>query len=44
MMRLEWRDGRISFIHDYRYVRYVAADAELALAPDAKPTGAGAAH
>jgi RNA polymerase sigma-70 factor (ECF subfamily) len=31
-MWLEWRDGRISFIHDYRYVRYVAADAELALA------------
>jgi RNA polymerase sigma-70 factor (ECF subfamily) len=35
MMRLEWRDGRISFIRDYRYVRYVVADAELALAPDA---------
>jgi RNA polymerase sigma factor (sigma-70 family) len=33
MMWLEWRDGRISFIHDYRHVRYVAADAELALAP-----------
>ena len=26
-------DGRISFIRDYRYVRYVIADAELALAP-----------
>jgi RNA polymerase sigma-70 factor (ECF subfamily) len=39
MMWLEWRDGRITFIHDYRYVRYVAADAELALAPDAKPAG-----
>jgi RNA polymerase sigma factor (sigma-70 family) len=36
MMWLEWRDGRISFIHDYRYVRYVVADAELALAPDPK--------
>jgi RNA polymerase sigma-70 factor (ECF subfamily) len=32
-MWLEWRDGRISFIHDYRHVRYVTADAELALAP-----------
>jgi RNA polymerase sigma-70 factor (ECF subfamily) len=37
IMWLEWRDGRISFIRDYRYVRYVAADAELALAPDARP-------
>jgi RNA polymerase sigma factor (sigma-70 family) len=37
MMWLEWRDGRITFIHDYRYVRYVADDAELALAPGAKP-------
>ena len=35
MMWLEWRDGRISFIRDYRYVRYATADAELALAPDA---------
>jgi RNA polymerase sigma factor (sigma-70 family) len=35
MMWLEWRDGRISFIRDYRYVRYVVADAELAFAPDA---------
>jgi RNA polymerase sigma-70 factor (ECF subfamily) len=33
MMWLEWRDGRISFIRDYRYVRYAIADAELALAP-----------
>jgi len=33
-MWLEWRDSRISFIHDYRYVRYVVTDAELALAPD----------
>ena len=30
-MRLEWRDGQISFIRDYRYVRYVAGDAELVL-------------
>jgi RNA polymerase sigma-70 factor (ECF subfamily) len=43
-MWLEWRDGRISFIHDYRYVRYIAADAELALAPAANPAGDGAAH
>jgi RNA polymerase sigma factor (sigma-70 family) len=41
-MWLEWRDGRISFIRDYRYVRYVVADAELALAPDAGPVGDGA--
>jgi RNA polymerase sigma factor (sigma-70 family) len=33
VMWLEWRDGRISFIRDYRYARYVVADAELALAP-----------
>jgi RNA polymerase sigma-70 factor (ECF subfamily) len=33
MMWLEWRDGRIGFIRDYRYVRYAVADAELALAP-----------
>jgi RNA polymerase sigma-70 factor, ECF subfamily len=37
VMWLEWRDGRISFIRDYRYARYVAADAELTLAPDAAP-------
>jgi RNA polymerase sigma factor (sigma-70 family) len=42
-MWLEWRDGRISFIHDYRYVRYVVTDAELALAPDG-PACDGAAH
>ncbi len=39
MMWLEWRDGRISFIRDYRYARYILADAELALAPDARPAG-----
>jgi len=44
MMWLEWRDGRISFIHDYRYVRYVVADAELTLASDTGPAGNGAAH
>ena len=33
IMRLEWRDGRISFIRHYRYVRYLTADAEVTLAP-----------
>jgi RNA polymerase sigma-70 factor (ECF subfamily) len=28
IMWLEWRDGRISFIRDYRYVRYVTAVTE----------------
>jgi len=32
MMWLEWADGQIRFIHDYRYVRYVVADAELVIA------------
>jgi RNA polymerase sigma-70 factor (ECF subfamily) len=36
IMWLEWREGKISFIRDYRYVRYVVTDAELALAPDAE--------
>ena len=44
MMWLEWRDGRISFIRDYKYVRYVIDDAELTLAPDATPPGGGSAH
>ena len=44
IMWLEWRDGRISFIRDYRYVRYVTADAELTLAPEAKPADDGAAQ
>lgn len=35
VMWLEWREGKISFIRDYRYVRYVVADAELVLVPDA---------
>jgi RNA polymerase sigma-70 factor (ECF subfamily) len=43
LMWLEWRDGRISFIRDYKYVRYIVADAELSLAPDATPAGDGAA-
>ena len=33
MMWLDWRDGKISFIRDYKYVRYATADAELTLAP-----------
>jgi RNA polymerase sigma-70 factor (ECF subfamily) len=43
LMWLEWRAGQISFIRDYRYVRYVAADAELTLAPDGGSAGEGAA-
>ena len=35
LMWLKWTDGRISFIRDYRYVRYVIDDAELVLALDA---------
>ena len=34
IMWLEWRDGLISFIRDYRHVRYVVADAELVLSFD----------
>jgi len=34
LMSVEWRDGRISFIRDYCYVRYVIADAELTLSVD----------
>ena len=41
IMWLEWRDSRISFIHDYRYVRYVTADADLTLAPKANPADDG---
>jgi len=45
LMWLEWADGRISFIRDYKYVRYVIDDAELVLAPGAalpgKATAAG---
>jgi RNA polymerase sigma-70 factor (ECF subfamily) len=44
IMWLEWRDGRISFIRDYRYVRYVTADAELTLAPEANPADDGVAQ
>jgi RNA polymerase sigma factor (sigma-70 family) len=34
LMWLEWRDGRISFIRDYKYVRYVIDDAELVAAAE----------
>jgi RNA polymerase sigma factor (sigma-70 family) len=43
LMWLEWTDGKISFIRDYRYVRYVIDDADLVLAPDAATPGEGAA-
>ena len=36
-MWLEWTDGRISFIRDYRHVPYVVDDAELILASDGAP-------
>jgi hypothetical protein len=39
LMWLEWRDGRISFIRDYKYVRYVIDDAELVLAPEGTARG-----
>ncbi len=44
LMWLDWTDGRISFIHDYRYVRYVVDGAELVLAPDTVPPDAGTAR
>ena len=34
-MWLEWKDGRISFIRDYRHVRYVVDDAAIVVCPDA---------
>ena len=37
LMWLEWRGGRISFIRDTKYVRYVIDDAELVFAPGAAP-------
>jgi RNA polymerase sigma-70 factor (ECF subfamily) len=39
IMWLEWRAGQITFIRDYRYVSYIAAEAELVLAPDARSHG-----
>jgi len=44
LMWLEWADGRISFIRDYRHVRYVVAEAGLALAPDASSASDRAGH
>ena len=43
LMWLDWTDGRISFIRDCRYIRYVVDDAELVLAPDTAPPGEGTA-
>jgi RNA polymerase sigma-70 factor (ECF subfamily) len=37
VMWLEWKDGQISFIRDYKYVRYVIDDAELVLALNVAP-------
>jgi RNA polymerase sigma-70 factor (ECF subfamily) len=36
LMWLEWRGGRISFIRDYRYVRYVTDEAELHCSRDTR--------
>ncbi len=43
-MWLEWTDGRISFIRDYRHVPYVVDEAELVLAllPKIGDVGKGA--
>jgi RNA polymerase sigma-70 factor (ECF subfamily) len=43
-MWLEWRDGRITFIRDYRYLPYMLDGAELVLASDARAPGEDAAH
>ena len=40
-MWLEWTDGRISFIRDYRHVPYVVDDAELVLASGGAAPGGG---
>jgi RNA polymerase sigma-70 factor (ECF subfamily) len=41
MMWLEWRNDRISFIHDYRHARYVVADVELLPAQSGHAAGDG---
>jgi RNA polymerase sigma factor (sigma-70 family) len=41
LMWLQWKDGRITFIRDYKYVRYVVDDAELVLVSGATPPGNG---
>ena len=43
LMWLEWTDGKISFIRDYKYVRYVLDEAELTIAPIEAPLGDRAA-
>jgi len=43
-MWLEWREGKISVIRDYRYISYIVDDAELVLARDAGPFGHGIEH
>ena len=40
-MWLEWQNGRISFIRDYRYARYIVDDAELVLAPHGEAADGG---
>jgi RNA polymerase sigma factor (sigma-70 family) len=40
-MWLEWRNGRISFIRDYRYARYVVDGAELVLASHGETADGG---
>ncbi|TPL79972.1 sigma-70 family RNA polymerase sigma factor [Mesorhizobium sp. B2-3-12] len=40
-MWLEWRGGRISFIRDYRYVRYILDDANLVLARETGSSSGG---
>jgi RNA polymerase sigma-70 factor (ECF subfamily) len=40
LMWLEWQGDRISFIRDYKYVRYVVDDADLVFAPDTPGEGA----
>jgi len=44
LMWLNWTADQISFIRDYRHVRYVINDAALILAPDAAPSDEGNAH
>ena len=43
-MWLEWRDGRISFIRDYRYARYIVDDAKLSMESDSQATADKDAH
>jgi RNA polymerase sigma-70 factor (ECF subfamily) len=40
-MWLEWQNGRISFIRDYRYARYIVDDVELVLAPHGEAADGG---